>query len=99
MRILVSVLAIALSTAAYGNEQKKGVGYCSQFLPEGKTYTYTVEGSIQRTKQSATISNKISVSGPMVETATGATREEAMKKLAAADTTSKFSKEIEPFQK
>jgi hypothetical protein len=95
MRPVLGIALFLVSSAGLAAEPK-GVGYCAQFLPEGKQYSYQVEGTVDRRARGATLKYTVKVSGTKTFTAPATykeTKEENEK--SAAD----FGKEIGPFQK
>lgn len=94
MRLPIGAALFLVSAAAWPAEPKS-VGYCAQFLPEGKQYTYQIEGTVDRTARGATLKHTVKVSGTKTFTAPATYKEtkEENEKSAA-----EFGKEIRPFQ-
>ena len=60
---MVAAFALTLTVPSHAADPPRSVGHCAELLPEGTTYTFTVEGKVERGAKKATVTTNISVSG------------------------------------
>jgi hypothetical protein len=96
MRLFIATVLIFITTAALGGDNAKGIRQCAQYLPEGKAYSYQVDGVIERSPRGTTLKHTVKVSGTKTFVAPSTYKEtnEENEKNAA-----EFAREVAPFQK
>src|SRR5688572_22429724 len=62
VRSLFGLLALVLFAEVHAGEPPKGVTKCAQLLPEGATYTYEVDGTIERGHKQYSVDTNVSIS-------------------------------------
>jgi hypothetical protein len=94
MRVLIAVVALGLSAAAVAGDRRPGpLNRCTQLLPEGKDYTFKIEGTARHDGSKTTVKHTLTIEGTRTVTLA-----EGVKELASEESAEAFGREIAAFQ-